>query len=265
MAIKLVELKQLGKETNETIISAKNEWISFLDFSAELYRYSTKNKVYMYAQRPDATAVASSKTWNNRMMRWIKKGSKGIGYIVHSNNRDHVEYVFDISDTMGIKGLSGIEPHKWRMNSDDRDQSVPYLIERYHPTLETENTPTLKDAVNGYVNDYCNEIREDGDFSNETQYLIGKEEQWKEFENELSRLIASSSAYLIGRRCGFDKEELDSLADDIDISVFEKYNTDSEMLLNKVGSHIDDISTDFLRDLGTWVDKKHEREKRNEQ
>ena len=95
MAIKLVELKQLGKETNETITSAKNEWISFLDFSAELYRYSTKNKVYMYAQRPDATAVASSKTWNNRMMRWIKKGSKGIGYIVHSNNRDHVEYVFD--------------------------------------------------------------------------------------------------------------------------------------------------------------------------
>ena len=265
MAIKLVELKQLGKETNETITSAKNEWISFLDFSAELYRYSTKNKVYMYAQRPDATAVASSKTWNNRMMRWIKKGSKGIGYIVHSNNRDHVEYVFDISDTMGIKGLSGIEPHKWRMNSDDRDQSVPYLIERYHPTLETENTPTLKDAVNGYVNDYCEEIREDGDFSNETQYLIGSENQWKEFENELSRLIASSSAYLIGRRCGFDKEELESLADDIDISVFEKYNTDSEMLLNKVGSHIDDISTDFLRDLGTWVDKKHEREKRNEQ
>ena len=265
MAIKLVELKQLGKETNETITSAKNEWISFLDFSAELYRYSTKNKVYMYAQRPDATAVASSKTWNNRMMRWIKKGSKGIGYIVHSNNRDHVEYVFDISDTMGIKGLSGIEPHKWRMNSDDRYQSVPYLIERYHPTLETVNTPTLKDAVNGYVNDYCNEIREDGDFSNETQYLIGSENQWKEFENELSRLIASSSAYLIGRRCGFDNEELDSLADDIDISVFEKYNTDSEMLLNKVGSHIDDISTDFLRDLGTWVDKKHEREKRNEQ
>ena len=265
MAIKLVELKQLGKETNETITSAKNEWISFLDFSAELYRYSTKNKVYMYAQRPDATAVASSKTWNNRMMRWIKKGSKGIGYIVHSNNRDHVEYVFDISDTMGIKGLSGIEPHKWRMNSDDRDQSVPYLIERYHPTIETENTPTLKDAVNGYVNDYCNEIREDGDFSNETQYLIGSEDQWKEFENELSRLIASSSAYLIGRRCGFDKDELESLADDIDISVFEKYNTDSEMLLNKVGSHIDDISTDFLRDLGTWVDKKHEREKRNEQ
>ena len=265
MAIKLVELKQLGKETNETITSAKNEWISFLDFSAELYRYSTKNKVYMYSQRPDATAVASSKTWNNRMMRWIKKGSKGIGYIVHSNNRDHVEYVFDISDTMGIKGLSGIEPHKWRMNSDDRDQSVPYLIERYHPTIETENTPTLKDAVNGYVNDYCNEIREDGDFSNETQYLIGSEDQWKEFENELSRLIASSSAYLIGRRCGFDKDELESLADDIDISVFEKYNTDSEMLLNKVGSHIDDISTDFLRDLGTWVDKKHEREKRNEQ
>ena len=219
----------------------------------------------MYAQRPDATAVASSKTWNNRMMRWIKKGSKGIGYIVHSNNKDHVEYVFDISDTMGIKGLSGIEPHKWRMNSDDRDQSVPYLIERYHPTLETENTPTLKDAVNGYVNDYCEEIREDGDFSNETQYLIGKEEQWKEFENELSRLIASSSAYLIGRRCGFEKDELESLAEDIDISVFEKYNTDSEMLLNKVGSHIDDISTDFLRDLGTWVDKKHEREKRNEQ
>ena len=265
MAIKLVELKQLGKETNETITSAKNEWISFLDFSAELYRYSTKNKVYMYAQRPDATAVASSKTWNNRMMRWIKKGSKGIGYIVHSNNRDHVEYVFDISDTMGIKGLSGIEPHKWRMNSDDRDQSVPYLIERYHPTLETENTPTLKDAVNGYVNDYCEEIREDGDFSNETQYLIGSENQWKEFENELSRLIASSSAYLIGRRCGFEKDELESLAEDIDISVFEKYNTDSEMLLNKVGSHIDDISTDFLRDLGTWVDKKHEREKRNEQ
>lgn len=265
MAIKLVELKQLGKETNEKITSAKNEWISFLDFSAELYRYSTKNKVYMYAQRPDATAVASSKTWNNRMMRWIKKGSKGIGYIVHSNNRDHVEYVFDISDTMGIKGLSGIEPHKWRMNNDDRDQSVPYLIERYHPTLETENTPTLKDAVNGYVNDYCEEIREDGDFSNETQYLIGSENKWKEFENELSRLIASSSAYLIGRRCGFEKDELESLAEDIDISVFEKYNTDGEMLLNKVGSHIDDISTDFLRDLGTWVDKKHEREKRNEQ
>ena len=48
MAIKLVELKQLGKETNETITSDKDEWISFLDFSAELYRYSTKNKVCMH-------------------------------------------------------------------------------------------------------------------------------------------------------------------------------------------------------------------------
>ena len=50
-----------------------------LDAFAHHYKYPLTAQLAIYAQRPDATAVASMDTWNRTMNRWIAPGSKSIG------------------------------------------------------------------------------------------------------------------------------------------------------------------------------------------
>ena len=53
----------------------------------------------IYAQRPEATACAEWDFWNQRMRRYIRRGSKGIALIDASQGRPVLRYVFDVSDT----------------------------------------------------------------------------------------------------------------------------------------------------------------------
>ena len=50
----------------------------------------------IYAQRPDATACAEYDLWNNRMGRYVRRGSKGIALVDDSGDRPRLRYVFDV-------------------------------------------------------------------------------------------------------------------------------------------------------------------------
>ena len=54
-------------------------WTGFLTTVGRLYRYSYPDQLMIYAQRPDATAVAEYDLWNDTMHRYVKRGAKGIG------------------------------------------------------------------------------------------------------------------------------------------------------------------------------------------
>ncbi|MBR3166776.1 MAG: hypothetical protein IKF16_11465, partial [Lachnospiraceae bacterium] len=74
-------------------------WTGFLTTVGRLYRYSYPDQLMIYAQRPDATAVAEYDLWNDTMHRYVKRGAKGIGLFDRSSEQPRIRYVFDVSDT----------------------------------------------------------------------------------------------------------------------------------------------------------------------
>lgn len=81
MANKLYAMELLTEEVAKDVAANPQEWMRFLNTASRLYRYTFPEQLLIYAQRPGATAVASMEIWNQKMYRWIKKGSKGIALI----------------------------------------------------------------------------------------------------------------------------------------------------------------------------------------
>ena len=52
----------------------------------------------IYAQRPDAIACASYDVWNDRMNRYVRRGSKVIALLDDTGDRLRLRYVFDLAD-----------------------------------------------------------------------------------------------------------------------------------------------------------------------
>ena len=106
MANKLYAMEQLTEEVAKDIAAKPEEWMRFLDTASRLYKYTFDEQLLIFAQRPEATAVASMEVWNKRMYRWIRKGSKGIALIDYTSSpKNRLRYVFDISDTYKVRIL----------------------------------------------------------------------------------------------------------------------------------------------------------------
>lgn len=103
MANKLYAMEQLTEEVAKDVAANPQEWMRLLDTASRLYRYTFPEQLLIYAQRPEATAVASMEIWNQKMYRWIKKGSKGIALIDNTSGpKTKLRYVFDVGDTYKV-------------------------------------------------------------------------------------------------------------------------------------------------------------------
>ena len=71
MANKLYAMEQLTEEVAKDVAASPQEWMRFLDTASKLYKYTFPEQLLIYAQRPEATAVASMEIWNQKMYRWI--------------------------------------------------------------------------------------------------------------------------------------------------------------------------------------------------
>ena len=87
------------------LFKVRKRWLSFLRTSGYLYNFNFTNQLLIYQQRPDAKACTDFETWNNRMNRWIKKGSKGIALIDDDGRYTKIRYVLILL----IQGVHVIE------------------------------------------------------------------------------------------------------------------------------------------------------------
>ena len=71
-------LTQLADSTAREITGSWQCWTAFLTTAARLYKYPYHEQLMIFAQRPDATACAEYDLWNERMRRYVRRGSKGI-------------------------------------------------------------------------------------------------------------------------------------------------------------------------------------------
>ena len=131
---KLNDIRALAESHAAEIARSVQAWTGYLDTAATLYRYDFPETLLIHAQRPDATACAEMEIWNNRMGRWVNRGSKGIALIDDSGPRKSLRYVFDISDTHMVRG--GKTPYIWQMESWVRPEMSDYLADTYG--LETD-------------------------------------------------------------------------------------------------------------------------------
>ena len=247
MANKLYAMEQLTEEVAKDVAAKPEEWMRFLDTASRLYKYTFDEQLLIFAQRPEATAVASMEVWNKRMYRWIKKGSKGIALIDYTSGpKNRLRYVFDISDTYKVRNL-GKDPALWVLQAEDRSLVSDYLISQYG--LEEDNSGlagTLHQAARESVREWLPDAFDELKLDVQGTFLEELDEQNQEVE--FRDLMTDSVWYVLMKRSGLDPEEYLS-ADSL------RHITDFNDLrvLGHLGTAVNEISRPILMQLGRYV------------
>ena len=247
MANKLYAMEQLTEEVSKDVAASPQEWMRFLNTASRLYKYTFPEQLLIYAQRPEATAVASMEIWNQRMYRWIKKGSKGIALIDNTSGpKIKLRYVFDVQDTYKVRNL-GKDPQLWNLPAEGEQLVADYLQEQL--TLEdTEGGfaeslhQAAKESMQEWLPDALEELRLDvtGTFLEE----LDEQNQ----EVEFRELMTNSVWYVLLNRCGLDVQEYLDAEDFRHITDFNQLK-----ILGHLGSAVNEISRPVLMQIGRYV------------
>ena len=247
MANKLYAMEQLTEEVAKDVAASPQEWMRFLNTASRLYKYTFPEQLLIYAQRPEATAVASMEIWNQKMYRWIKKGSKGIALIDNTSGpKTKLRYVFDVQDTYKVRNL-GKDPQLWNLPMEGEQLVADYLQEQL--TLEdTEGGlaeslhQAAKESMQEWLPDALEELRLDvtGTFLEE----LDEQNQ----EVEFRELMTNSVWYVLLNRCGLDVQEYLDAEDFRHITDFNQLK-----VLGHLGSAVNEISRPVLMQIGRYV------------
>ena len=124
------DIRELAQQNARYVSNSPQDWMSYLDVAARLYRYSFTDTLLIHAQRPDATACAELELWNQKMSRWVNRGAKGIALLDDTGPRTKLRYVFDIADTHLVRG--GRTPLLWNLDSHEHEQAIlDHLADTY--------------------------------------------------------------------------------------------------------------------------------------
>ena len=247
MANKLYAMEQLTEEVAKDVSSSPQEWMRFLDTASRLYRYTFPEQLLIYAQRPDATAVASMEIWNQKMYRWIKKGSKGIALIDNTSGpKTKLRYVFDVQDTYKVKNL-GKDPQLWRLPMEGENLVADYLQEQFN-LEETEGglAEVLHQAAIESVQDWLPDAFDEMHLDVGGTFLEDLDVQNQRVE--FRELMINSTWYLLLNRCGLDVQEY------LDAEDF-RYITDFNRLkvMGHLGSSVNELAKPVLMQIGRYV------------
>ena len=247
MANKLYAMEQLTEEVSKDVAASPQEWMRFLNTASRLYKYTFPEQLLIYAQRPEATAVASMEIWNQKMYRWIKKGSKGIALIDNTSGpKIKLRYVFDVQDTYKVRNL-GKDPQLWNLPVEGEHLVADYLQEQ----LSLEDTEggfaeslhqAAKESMQEWLPDALEELRLDvtGTFLEE----LDEQNQ----EVEFRELMTNSVWYVLLNRCGLDVQEYLDAEDFRHITDFNQLK-----ILGHLGSAVNEISRPVLMQIGRYV------------
>ena len=133
---KLQDIRNLVQEHAVSVSSSPGDWMDYMDTASRLYRYSFSDQLLIHAQRPDATACASLELWNEKMLRWVNRGARGIALFDETWQNTKLRYVFDISDTHMVAG--GRSPYLWKMQEHQREEILTHLAEVYRESSTGE-------------------------------------------------------------------------------------------------------------------------------
>ena len=243
---RLDEIRGLAEYHAIHISSSPRDWMNYLDTAARLYRYPFMDQLLIHAQRPKATACASLELWNEKMLRWVNRGAKGIALLDETMQKTRLRYVFDIQDTHKVKG--GRTPYLWRLQEKQQEELLNHLEEVYG--LEAKDTGSLSDALMAtakyMVEENLDEYLDGLTYVTEGTYLEELEEDT--IRSEFRSLLTDSIYYTMASRCGLDPLERQEEMDFVHIT---DYNSLS--VLTFIGNATSMASESVLVDIGRFV------------
>ena len=254
---KLQDIRNLVQEHAVSVSSSPGDWMDYMDTASRLYRYSFSDQLLIHAQRPDATACASLELWNEKMLRWVNRGARGIALFDETWQNTKLRYVVDISDTQMVSG--GRSPYLWKMQEHQREEILTHLAEVY--ALEEKDAATLQDALMAVaremVNDNLEEYLDGLEYAVENTYLEDLDEVT--IRSDFRQLVTDSVYYMLSRRCGLEPMEL---LEEEDFMHITDYNHLSALTF--LGNAVSQLSESILIDIGRTVHKISLEEARKE-
>ena len=250
MPTKAEQYAQMADQVARQLTGSWQEWAGFLTTAARLYKYPFHEQLMIYAQRPDATACAEYDLWNNRMGRYVRRGSKGIALVDDSGDRPRLRYVFDISDT-GTREHSRT-PWLWTMN-EEHTAPVMAMLERNYDVSGGDLAQQLADVAAKLAEEYWADHRRDIFPIVDGSFL----EEYDEYniEVQFKSTAAVSITYALMSRCGLEPEQYFSHEDFM--AIFD-FNTPATV--GALGTAVSQINQQVLRQIGVTI-QNYERAK----
>ena len=243
MPNKTEEYLALAQRTANGLTRYWESWTDYLTTASRLYKYPFADQLMIYAQRPDATACASFDIWNNRMNRYVRRGSKGIALLDQSSSVPRLHYVFDVSDT-GVRRNSR-DPEVWQYN-DDLKQPVSEMLAATYGISGERVSQQLADVAGKLVADYWDNNGEDIRAIVDGSLLMDYDEAGVEMQFKSAAAI--SVTYTLLERCGlepagwFDKDDFQAI-----------YNFSTPDSVYALGAAVSDMSREVLRNIERTV------------
>ena len=251
---------QMADKVATQLTGSWQEWAGFLTTASRLYKYPFHEQLMIYAQRPDATACAEYDLWNEKMGRYVRRGSKGIALVDDSGDRPRLRYVFDISDT-GTREHSRT-PWLWQLEERHLD-SVQAMLERTYDVSGDALAGQLTEVAGKLAEEYWTEHQQDFFYIVDGSFL----EEYDEYNIGVQFKAAAtvSITYALMSRCGLEPERY---FDHEDFMAIFDFNTPST--IGALGTAVSQINQQVLRQIGVTVrnaerEANQERSKQDEQ
>jgi hypothetical protein len=253
MQTKSKQLVDLYEKTTRQVTSSLANWTGFLTTVGRLYKYPYHEQLMIYAQRPDATACADYELWNNKMNRYVRRGSTGIALLDPTGDTPKLKYVFDVSDTGGRENSR--RPFLWEMRDYHQQPILEMLKDKFG--VDSDN---LADGFYNIANVLAKEYYDT--YKSDISYLV--EDSFLEKLDELNIEVAfenaatASIAYTLMQRCGLNTE---NYFEHEDFSSIFDFNTSAAVSF--LGTAVSEQSEQVFRQIALTIIKT-ERERSNE-
>ena len=250
MPNKLQAYAEQAERTARQITGSHLAWTAFLTTAARLYKYPYNEQLMIYMQRPEATACAEYDFWNEKMGRYVRRGSTGIALIDATGYKPRLKYVFDVSDTGGKENARRV--NLWELK-DAHTDSVSAMLERnYGVSGKNGLAEQFESVASQLAAEYWRDHSRDILGIVADSYL----EEYDDYNIEVAfkNAAAVSITYSLMSRCGMQPE--DHFEHEDFFSIFD-FNTPRTVAA--LGTAVSEINEQVLRQIEVTI-RNYERE-----
>ena len=250
MPNKLQAYAEQAERTARQITGSHLAWTAFLTTTARLYKYPYNEQLMIYMQRPEATACAEYDFWNEKMGRYVRRGSTGIALIDATGYKPRLKYVFDVSDTGGKENARRV--NLWELK-DAHTDSVSAMLERnYGVSGKNGLAEQFESVASQLAAEYWRDHSRDILGIVADSYL----EEYDDYNIEVAfkNAAAVSITYSLMSRCGMQPE--DHFEHEDFFSIFD-FNTPRTVAA--LGTAVSEINEQVLRQIEVTI-RNYERE-----
>ena len=251
---RIVETKELYKNTINEITQNENNWQNFLDSASWNFKYDFDDQILIYAQRPDAKACASMEEWNKKLKRWIKKGTNPIFVFSKEENGQYpFRLVFDKSDTYNYNRT---DLKLWSIKPEYEEEIIEALESNFgeissKDSLQQAITLASYNMVVDNIQDYMSSIE------NHKKGTMLENMTEDELRIAITTTAWASVSYMMMSRCGINPKEHIDMQEFVYISNFNSYE-----IVTALGSAVSDIAEMGLREIARTVNIMQKNEKK---